>query len=64
LQTAVTTALTLGCTDDAAIHHLVMTASLTRPAVVALPVGVLAQYDRPVPSMAEYDQLLATAVAS
>ncbi len=64
LQEAIATALTLGCADDAAIRHLVMTASLTRSVVEALPVGVLAQYDRPLPSVADYDQLLATERAS
>jgi len=57
-------ALTLGVTDEAAIRHLIMTASLTRPAVEAMPVGVLAQFDRPVPSVAAYDVLLHTEVAS
>ena len=32
LQAAITTALALGCPDEAAIRHLVMTASLTRHA--------------------------------
>lgn len=64
LQETVTTALALGCSDEAAIRHLAMTASLTRPALAALPVGALAQYDRPAPSVAEYDALLARPEAS
>jgi hypothetical protein len=64
LQAAVATAVTLGCVEAAAIRHLVMTASLTRPAVEAVPVGVLSQYDRPVPSVSDYDRLLATERAS
>jgi hypothetical protein len=64
LQETVTAALALGCPEEAAIRHLAMTASLTRPAVEALAVGVLAQYDRPIPSVAGYDALLAREEAS
>jgi len=64
LQATVAQALTLGVIDEAAIRHLIMTASLTRPAVAAIPVGVLAQFDRPQPSLAGYDDLLHGEAAS
>ena len=59
LQQAVTTALRLGCTDQAAVRHLLLTATLARPAVAPVPIGpALAGYDRPPPSVAEYDRLV------
>jgi len=64
LQATVAEALRLGCLDEAAIRHLIMAASLTRPPVDALAVGVLAQFDRPVPSVLAYDALLTTEAAS
>jgi hypothetical protein len=64
LQATVAEALRLGCLDEAAIRHLIMAAALTRPPVDALAVGVLAQFDRPVPSVAAYDDLLTTEAAS
>jgi transposase len=64
LQATVASALALGCADAEAIRHLIMTASLTRPTIDAVAVGVLAQFDRPAPSCAEYDRLRYTEVAS
>jgi hypothetical protein len=59
LQQTITTALTLGCTDQAAVRHLLLTATLARPRVDPLPLGAaLAGYDRPQPSVAEYDTLV------
>jgi hypothetical protein len=59
LQQTVTTALTLGCTDQAAVRHLLLTATLARPPVDPLALGAaLAGYDRPQPSVAEYDTLV------
>jgi transposase len=59
LQQTVTTALTLGCTDHAAVRHLLLTATLARPPVDPLLLGAaLADYDRPQPSVAEYDTLV------
>jgi len=62
LQQTVDAALTLGCRDQAAIRHLLMTAALTRAPIDPLPVGALTRYDRPQPSVAEYDTLVAQAV--
>ena len=59
LQDAIDAALVLGCTDEAAVRHLVTARSLehARPAMVE--VGLLAQFERPLPTVGEYDQLLA-----
>jgi transposase len=63
LQQTVTTALTLGCTDQAAVRHLLLTATLARPVIDQIPIGAaLAHYDRPLPSLTEYDTLMSGAV--
>lgn len=64
LQAAVETALALGCHDRAAIEHLLLSPTLARPAAAAVEVGALVQFDRPLPSVASYDQLLVGAGAS
>ena len=59
LQRTVTTALTLGCGDQAAVRHLLFTATLERPPMVVMPIEAsLAHYDRPLPSLAAYDTLV------
>jgi transposase len=58
LRGAVDQALSLGCQDVAAIRHLMITAQLDRPAVEAIDVGLLSRYERPLPVMSSYDQLL------
>jgi hypothetical protein len=59
LQDAVEAALTLGCSDHAAVRHLLLTATLERSAIEPMPIGAaLASYDRPQPSVAEYDRLM------
>ena len=58
LRCAVDQALSLGCQDVAAIRHLMISAQLDRPAVEAIEVGLLARYERPMPVMSGYDQLL------
>jgi transposase len=59
VQPTVTTALTLGCGDQAAIQHLLLSASLVRSPIDPIPLGAaLAGYDRPLPSVAEYDTLV------
>jgi hypothetical protein len=64
LTATVVQAVALGCTEAAAIRHLLSTDTLTHAVVEAMPVGALAGFDRPVPSVAAYDCLLDTAVAS
>jgi transposase len=64
LQRTVEAALGLGCGDEAAIRHLLMTASLERASPEAIAVGMLARYDRPLPQLHEYDTLLTPAVTA
>jgi transposase len=62
LRGAIEAALTLGCHDAAAVRQLLVTRELAhqRPAALgAVEVGTLAQYDRPLPEVSPYDQLLA-----
>ena len=58
LEAAVAQALVLGCTDEAAIRHLLMSDGLQHAAAATVEIGVLAAYERPLPTMAEYNQLL------
>jgi len=63
LERAVDAALTFGCSDHAAVRHLLVTASLARPSIDPIPIGaMLAHYERPLPSMAEYDTLVSCEV--
>lgn len=64
LTATVAQAVALGCTEAAAIRHLLSVDTLTHAVVAAVPVGALACFDRPVPSVAAYDGLLDSAVAS
>lgn len=63
LRCAVEQALTLGCHDVAAIRHLMVAGDLDRPRVAAVDIGALARYERPMPVMNSYDQLLGQAAA-
>jgi hypothetical protein len=62
LEACVVAALELGCTDVAAIRHLLMSDQLQHTAHQTVEIGVLAAYERPLPSMIEYNQLLTAAV--
>jgi transposase len=62
LRAAVETARALGCWDAAAIRHLLATPTLAHPAPPALAASALARFDRPLPTVDVYDELL-TAVA-
>jgi hypothetical protein len=69
LRAAVEAALALGCSDAAAVRQLLASEDLAhqRPATAPLDVGELgrlAQYDRPLPEVTAYDQLLRTAAAA
>jgi hypothetical protein len=57
LETAIERALELGCMDVAAVRHLLMSDQLQHPVVERIEIGVLAAYERPLPTMIEYDQL-------
>jgi hypothetical protein len=50
--------MVLGCTDVAAIRHLLMSDELQHAAATTIEIGALAAYERPLPTMAEYNQLL------
>ena len=58
-RVAIETALALGCSDSAAVQHLLTTPELqrSRPAEL-VDIGMLAQYERPLPVVDAYDQLL------
>jgi len=62
LRTTIDTALGLGCADEAAIHHLLMTTHLVRASPAVMAIGPLIRYDRPLPELQEYDTLLTPAV--
>lgn len=63
LRRAIETALELGCGDSAAVRHLLTAPDLAHPAIAPLAIGSLAQFERPLPVVTEYDQLLAGGVA-
>ena len=58
LQDSVEAALEAGCSDAAAVEHLLHQEELRRGGCEALEVGPLERYARPLPVMTEYDQLL------
>jgi transposase len=58
LQEAIESALTGGCYDAAAVHHLLNAEDLRHRSCEAIDVGALERYARPLPAMLEYDQLL------
>ena len=58
LAGAVETALATGCTDAAAVQHLFHAPDLNRAPCEAIDIGSLERYQRPLPVMNEYDQLL------
>jgi len=62
LQEAIHTALTLDCKDVAAVRHLITADTLQRAPLPIIEVAALARYDRPMPVMDDYDQLVGTAV--
>jgi hypothetical protein len=61
LLQAVDQALALGCTDAAAVRHLLIASELTHAPVPVLDLGGLERYQRPLPVMKEYDLLLSAA---
>jgi len=63
LRAAVQKALALGCSDAAAIRHLVETADLTRAPSTIVELGALSRFERPLPVMTDYDGLLSQEVA-
>ena len=58
LQQAVEQALDLGCTDAAAVQHLLVFGELGHAPVEGFALDGLERYERPLPGMSEYDLLL------
>jgi hypothetical protein len=58
LREAIETALTTGCTDAAAVRHLFHARDLHRVPCEAIDIGSLERYQRPMPVVNQYDQLL------
>ena len=58
LRQAIEKALATGCTDPAAVRHLLHAGELNHVSCEAIDVGMLERYERPLPVMLEYDQLL------
>jgi hypothetical protein len=63
-MTAIEEALEMGCADVAAIRHLMMSDQLRHTVGEAVDIGTLAAYERPLPTMIEYDQLFSTGLSS
>jgi hypothetical protein len=64
LQQVVEQSLALGCTDAAAVRHLLTATELSRPRAEFLELNGLERYERPLPEMNEYDQLLSLAAST
>jgi transposase len=58
LRTAIAATVSLGACDVAAVRYLLTEAGLRKARAVPIDVGVLARYDRPMPSVVDYDTLL------
>jgi transposase len=63
LRSAVEEALALGCSDAAAIRHLVGAANLTHARSAIIELGELSRFERPLPVITDYDRLLSREVA-
>lgn len=64
LQTAVASAVSLGASDVGAVRYLLTARALQKSAPAPVEVGALARFDRPMPTLAEYDTLLSPGVAA
>jgi hypothetical protein len=62
LTTAVGQALEMGCADVAAIRHLLQSDQLRHLVGEPIEIGSLSAYERPLPTMIAYDQLLSSCV--
>jgi hypothetical protein len=63
VRAAVEAAITLGCSDAAAVRHLVEAADLTHARNALIELGELSRFERPAPVMSDYDGLLGQEVA-
>jgi hypothetical protein len=57
LQQTIQRALTLGCSDAEAIRYLLLEPRLERPQPQPFAAGPLSAYDRPLPTLSDYDLL-------
>ena len=58
LRAAIASAVSLGACDVAAVRYLLGEAALHKARPTPVDIGELARYDRPMPSVADYDTLL------
>ena len=58
LREGIETALELGCSDSAAVSYLVTAGALKRVPPEVIDVGALSRYERPLPALDDYNQLL------
>ncbi|MDE3110452.1 MAG: IS21 family transposase [Acidobacteriota bacterium] len=58
LRKAVEQALVLGCTDAAAVRHLLVAGELSHREKPMREIGSLERYERPLPALSDYDALL------
>jgi hypothetical protein len=58
VRAAVELAVSLGCSDAAAIRHLAGAADLVHAHNAIVELGALARFERPLPVMTDYDRLL------
>lgn len=58
LRAAIETAASTGCSDIAAVEHLLHAETLRHVACEVIDIGALERYQRPLPVMNEYDELL------
>ena len=63
LRGAVAQAVSLGASDVAAVRYLLTEAGLRKAPAGVVDVGLLARYDRPMPTVADYDVLLSAPCA-
>ncbi len=63
VRAAVEEALSLGCSDAAAIRHLAGAADLAHARSAMVELGALARFERPLPMLTDYDGLLGQEVA-
>jgi hypothetical protein len=62
LQGAVATALATGCGDVATVRYLLTAGTTLPPPLKSCELGALARYERPLPGIQDYDQLLSREV--
>jgi hypothetical protein len=64
LRAAVASAVSLGACDVGAVRYLLTARALQKSSPALVDVGALVRFDRPMPTLAEYDTLLSPGVAA